>query len=455
MRPRIDLSVPRRFHVVGAGGVGMSAVAAVLAGMGHEVSGSDLKDSRSLDRVRAAGVDVRVGHAAANVGDVDAVTISSAVPQSNLEVEVARQRGIPVLTRAEILAAISATRRTIAIAGTHGKTTTASMLSLVLVEAGLRPSFLIGGELNEIGTGAVWDEGDWLVLEADESDGSFLALEPEVAVVTNVEPDHLENYDGYPGLEAAFDRFLGQVTRRVIACADDEAALRLGRRHDAVTFGVSEQAEVQVGGFRRGDGGICFHVSRDRSKLAELALPVLGAHNALNACGALVAAVEAGAGPDDARRALARFAGVARRFQHRGVAGGVAFVDDYAHLPGEVAAALEAAAEGEWSRVVCVFQPHRYSRTATLWADFAHAFQGADLVFVTDVYPAGEAPRPGVSGELVAEAVRRAHPETELVYVPSRLELAERVRESLRPGDLCLTLGAGDLTSLPDEVMSR
>jgi UDP-N-acetylmuramate--alanine ligase len=455
MTPLIDLSTPRRLHVIGAGGVGMSAVAAVLAGMGNEVTGSDLKESRSLDRVRAAGVDVRVGHSADNVGDVDAVTISSAVPESNLEVEVARSRGIPVLSRAEMLAAISATRRTLAVAGTHGKTTTASMLSLILVEAGARPSFLIGGELNEIGTGAVWDEGAWLVLEADESDGSFLALEPEVAVVTNVEPDHLEHYDGYKGLEGAFDAFLGQVTGPLVVCADDDTAVRLGRAHDAVTFGTSESATFRVCDFRSQASGVSFGVVRGDERVVDLSLPVLGVHNALNACGATVAALEAGAEPDDARRALARFAGVARRFQHRGLAAGVTYVDDYAHLPGEVAAALEAAGEGEWARVICVFQPHRYSRTASLWADFANAFSGADVVLVTDVYAAGEAPRPGVSGELVADAVRRSHPEIELHYVASRLELVERLRHLLRPGDLCLTLGAGDLTSLPDELMVR
>jgi UDP-N-acetylmuramate--alanine ligase len=450
----LDLTVPQRVHVVGVGGAGMSAIATVLATMGHTVSGSDLKASPGLERLRAAGITVAVGHRPENVGDVDAVTISTAVPATNPEVAAALERGIPVLRRAEALAAIAATRRTIAVAGTHGKTTTSSMLALVLVEAALRPSFIIGGEVNEIGTGAVWDDGEWMVVEADESDGTFLELPAEIALVTSVEPDHLEHYGGYPALVEAFDRFLSSA-RVGVVCADDADAARLGAAHGAVSYGVADDASYRMVDVERGRTGTSFTVLHEGAPVAHVQLPVPGLHNARNACAALVAGVLVGAPADAAERALARYAGVARRFQFRGERNGVTFVDDYAHLPSEVAVALSAAADGGWHRIVCVFQPHRYSRTASLWRDFADAFTAADLLVVTDIYPAGEAPRPGVTGKLVVDAVLEAHPEQRLAYLPGRGDLVPYLRRVLRPGDLCLTLGAGDLTSVPSELLSE
>lgn len=450
----LDLAAPQRVHVVGVGGAGMSAIATVLAAMGHHVSGSDLKASPGLERLRAAGVDVVVGHRRENVGDVDAVTISTAVPAANPEVLAAAERGIPVLRRAEMLAAVCATRRTIAIAGTHGKTTTSSMLALVLVEAGVRPSFIIGGELNEIGTGAVWDAGEWMVVEADESDGTFVELPAEVALVTSVEPDHLEHYGGFTQLESAFDRFLESAPVRIV-CADDEGAAALGARHGAVSYGMSDGATYRMADVQRGRTSTGFGVEHDGARIAEVRLPVPGLHNARNACAALVTGVLVGAPTDAAVRALARYAGVARRFQFRGERNGVSFVDDYAHLPSEVQVALAAARDGQWQRIVCVFQPHRYSRTGALWRDFGDAFVDADLLVVTDVYGAGEAPRPGVTGKLVVDAVLEAHPEQRLAYLPARADLVPYLRRVLRPGDLCLTLGAGDLTSLPAELLSE
>lgn len=450
----VDLSVPQRVHVVGVGGAGMSAIATVLATMGHRVTGSDLRASPALERLRAAGIEVAVGHRAENVGEVDAVTISTAVPATNPEVLAAAERGIPVLRRAEVLAAISATRRTIAVAGTHGKTTTSSMLALVLVEAGSHPSFIVGGELNEIGTGALWDEGEWFVVEADESDGTFLELPTEVAVVTSVEPDHLEHYGGREALVDAFDRFLAAARVRVV-CADDEGAVRLRAAGDAITYGTAEGATYRMVDVERLRASTAFAVEHEGRRIAEVRLPVPGLHNARNACAALVAGVAVGAEPGAAVRALARYAGVARRFQFRGERSGVTFVDDYAHLPTEVAAALGAAADGAWHRVVCVFQPHRYSRTASLWREFADAFTAADVLVVTDVYGAGEAPRPGVTGKLIVDAVLEAHPEQRLAYLPGRADLVPYLRRILRPGDLCLTLGAGDLTSLPAEFLSE
>jgi UDP-N-acetylmuramate--alanine ligase len=448
--PWIDLSRPLRIHVVGVGGAGMSAIAAVLAAMGHEVTGSDIRASQSFERLRARGIEVVTGHRAENVTGAQVLTYSTAVPERNLEIQAARRLEIPVLSRAEMLQAIVGLRRAIAVAGTHGKTTTSSMLALVLVEAGLHPSFIIGGEVNEIGTNAAWDTGELLVVEADESDGTFLQLAPEIGIVTSVEPDHIEHYGSFDGLKAAFGTFLGQVGLAVV-CADDPVALSLAPA-SAVTYGRSPGARVRILGVESKRNHLRFELSYDAKTMGEFELPVPGAHNASNAAAAVTAAIELGVDPEHARRALARFAGVARRFEFRGEVGGVTFVDDYAHLPGEVRMALGAAQGGEFQRIICVFQPHRYSRVATLAGDFGDAFEGANFVVVTEVYSAGEMARPGVSGKLVLDAIVGAHPEARAVYVPNRDDLVTYLRTILRPGDLCLTLAAGDLTNLAAEL---
>ena len=443
-----DLTVPQRIHVVGAGGAGMSAIADVLARMGHTVSGSDLKPSANLERLRGLGVRVHVGHDPSLVEGVDAVAISTAVPPADPEVRAAREAGVVVLRRAEVLAAIVATRRTVAVAGTHGKTTTSSMLALVLLAAGSRPSFIVGGELNEIGTGAAWDEGEWLVVEADESDGTFLELGAEAVVVTSVEPDHIEHYGDVEALVGAFGQFLAAASGVRVVCADDPVALRLGRQHGAVTYGTAADADYRMVDLVSGRDGVHFGLEHDGRALGQLRLPVPGRHNALNAAAAATTALEIGASFDNIAAALGRYGGVARRFQFRGERAGVTFVDDYAHLPTEVRAALATARDGGWRRVVCVFQPHRYSRTQALWADFGHAFDDADLLVVTDIYPAGEAPRPGVSGKLVVNAVLDAHPFKRVAYFPRRDALVPYLRRALRPGDVCLVLSAGDLSTV-------
>ena len=440
-------------HVVGVGGAGMSAIATVLAAMGHEVSGSDLRESGVTERLRTLGITVAIGHDAAHVDGADLVTLSTAVRPDNPEVVAAKERGIPVVARAEALAAIASRRRCIAVAGTHGKTTTASMLALILVEAGLRPSFLIGGDVNEIGTNAVWDTGGWMVVEADESDGTFLHLTPEVAVVTNVEPDHLDHYGTFDAVRTAFATFVASGTRRVVG-SDDPEARTIGRAAGADLVGLDPDADYRLTSVVAGRSSVAFDLQdRDGGLVVHLDVAVPGLYNARNAAVATVAALAAGAPADAAGRALARFGGVARRFEFRGEQGGVTFVDDYAHLPSEVQAVLSAARNGDWDRVVAVFQPHRYSRTAEVAAGFGGAFDDADVVVVTDVYGAGEAPVPGVTGHLVVDAVRARRPGIPVHYVPGRSDLAGAVRALLRPGDLCLTLGAGDLTSLPDELM--
>jgi UDP-N-acetylmuramate--alanine ligase len=454
--PLPPLGEPRVVHVVAIGGSGMSPIAAVLAAMGHRVSGSDLRDSVVLDRLRDMGIVATVGHDAANVpADVDLVAISTAVPDDNPEVVEARRRGVPVVRRTALLAAIASERKALAVAGTHGKTTTSAMLALVLQEGGLEPSFIVGGRVSDLGHGAAWTDGDWFVVEADESDGSGFAMPHTGAIVTNVEPDHLEYHGSVENLHAAFSRFMAATTGPCIVCADDEVAARLGRDVGAITYGTAADADLHMAEVRAGRGGIGFDLWRRGEHLGPVHVPLPGLHNARNACAALAMGLEVGVPFEAAVAGLARFGGVDRRFEQRGEAAGVTFVDDYAHLPTEVAAAVAAGRDGGWRRVVTVFQPHRYSRTAALWPDFADAFEGTDLLVLTDIYAADEAPRPGITGKLLVDAVLDAHGRQPLAYMPSLDDVVDYLVARLRPGDLCLTLGAGDLTTVPDRVLDR
>ncbi len=450
-----DLRVPRRVHVVGAGGAGMGAIASVLHSMGHTVTGSDLRDGPVVQRLIAAGIAVSVGHEALNIGDAEMIAISTAIPERNPEVRAARDAGVPVLRRTEILPAIAATRRTVAVAGTHGKTTTSSMLSLVLVEANMAPSFIIGGDVNEIGSGAAWGEGEWLVIEADESDRTFLSLGAEVALVTNVEPDHLGTYDNDPEvLRRAFHRFATEADT-CIACIDDPGAAEIAAEVGALTYGTDPSAGYRMIDIDRSRSRISFTLTHDGDELTRIDLPTPGLHNARNAAAAIVAGLSVGAPVDAAARALSRFGGVARRFEFRGEADGIVFVDDYAHLPTEIASAISAAEDGGWDRVICVFQPHRFSRTAALWRDFGDAFREADQLVVTDIYAAGETPQPGVTGKLIVDSALDVNPRFPVAWMPRLDDAADWLVSHLRPGDLCLTLGAGDLTGLPDLLIER
>ena len=429
-----DLSEARHIHLVGAGGAGMGAIADVLYRMGHTVTGSDLKDGPVVERLRVAGMEIHVGHDAANVGAADLVAISTAIPEHNPEVRAANERQIPLLRRSDILPAISAERRSIVVAGTHGKTTTSSMLAMAMVEADLDPSFII---------------------EGDESDRTFLSLGAEIAIVTNVEPDHLETYDNDPEqLLAAFVQFADAATTPIY-CADDAGAMQVASAVPGITYGTAEHADYRMVDIATGRASVAFTIRHDGAEVARVELPTPGMHNARNAAAAFVATIAAGGSAAAAAAALARFGGVARRFEFRGEIDGVTFVDDYAHLPTEVEAALAAAADGGWERIVCVFQPHRYSRTAALWQDFADGFVGADVLVVTDIYASGETPRPGITGKLIVDAVLDAHPWSTVAWMPRLDDAAGWLAHRLRPGDLCLTLGAGDLTGLPDQVIGR
>jgi len=451
----LDLSRPRRIHLIGIGGAGMSAYAVVLAAMGHQVTGSDLKESSGTERLRAAGVEVRIGHDPAHLEGAQIVARSTAVPDQNVEVLAARAAGLVVHSRAELLAAICRLRRVLAVTGTHGKTTTTSMTALALVEAGARPSFLIGGDLNEVGTNAVWDEGPWLVVEADESDGTFLGLDPAIGVVTSVDEDHLDYYGSRAALEEAFARFARRCPQ-VVLWVEDPGVARVARALAAeagdglITVGWQPPAAVVARRLGGSPSAPRLGVSWPDGSQLDVTLAVPGDHNLANAALSAAAARAAGADPEAIGRALARFVGVARRFESRGTWRGVRLVDDYGHLPAEIAAALATARQVHQGRLVVVFQPHRYSRTARLAEELGAALAPADLVVVTDVYPAGEAPVPGVTGRQVAEAASRRG--ASVRYVEDRPLLARVVAELLAPGDLCLTLGAGDVTDLAEEL---
>lgn len=440
-----------RVHFVGVGGVGMGALAELLTGMGYTISGSDLKRSPTVDRLLAHGTTVHVGaHRAEYVDGADHVIVSNAVRPDNPEVVRARDEGVEVLSRAQLLGRIFDAGRGIAVTGTHGKTTTSSMIARALVGAGFDPSFIIGGDLNDVGSGAALGRSDIVVAEADEAYGSFLELRPELAVVTNIDRDHLEHYEGQSDIDDAFVAFLDgrRPDGWAVVCNDDPGVRRVRDRIRApvATYGVSD-ADMRLDP----DGTTTWRGRR----VGRLDLAIPGSHNRLNAAAALSAALLLGADADRALAALNGFGGVDRRFSVRGEGGGVVVVDDYAHNPSKVAATLAAAREAYPDRrVVVLFQPHLYSRTMHLAEEFGGAFDGADVVVVTDVYGAREDPIPGVSGQLVSDAVRRRHHDgTVAIYVPRLEEAAGFVAGLAQPGDVVLTMGAGDVTTAAPRIL--
>jgi UDP-N-acetylmuramate--alanine ligase len=443
-------------HLIGVGGVGMSAIALLLGARGLAVSGSDRQDGAVLAALRDAGVTVHVGHDAANVAGADTVVVSSAIRATNPELARARELGLPVLHRSVALAALMRGRRTVAVAGAHGKTTTSAMVARVLMDAGMDPSYAIGAAVDGP-VGARHGAGDVFVAEADESDGSFLAYRPHIAIVTNVEPDHLDHYGSQEAFERAFVAFAGRIEPggRLVACADDDGSRRLAEVArcggvEVLTYGTAD-ADVLVGPWRAAAGGGSIEVLGTDGASAVLDLTVPGAHNGLNAAAAWTAARLLGVPSDVAAAGLAQFAGTGRRFEDRGALGGVRVVDDYAHHPTEVAALLRAARSvvGD-GRLLVLFQPHLFSRTANFAEEFARALDAADLVVVTDVYPAREDPVPGVTGALITDRMASASAR----FVPDRIAAAQTVGRAARPGDLVLTVGAGDVTELAPVVLA-
>jgi UDP-N-acetylmuramate--alanine ligase len=444
-----------RVHFVGIGGAGMSGIARIMLERGIPVSGSDAKDSDLLAELRALGAVTYVGHEAGHVADADTLVVSTAIRETNPELAVARERGLLVLHRAAALASLMAERRSVAVAGTHGKTTTTSMLTVALQHAGADPSYCIGGQLVTTGLGAADGSGDLFVAEADESDGSFLMFRPSVAIVTNVEADHLDNYASFDKVKETFERFVERVEPGglLVVFADDPVARDLGeagaRRGLTVrTYGEAEDADYRVEGFTPRGLGSRFTVGE---QTIELAVP--GRHYALNATAAYATAVELGESADAIAEGLAGFTGARRRLEPKGEAAGITVLDSYAHHPTELAADLNAIRDylGELGggRIVAVFQPHLFSRTKFFADEFGEALGLADEVVVLDVFPAREDPIPGVTGELVAKAVPHDH----VTYEADGNGVAGRVAAMAAPGDVIITMGAGDVTGLGPRIL--
>jgi len=446
-----------KVHFVGIGGIGMSGIAELLLNLGYRVSGSDLKESEITRRLASLGGIVSAGHGAENVApDVDVVVTSSAVKKNNPEVIAAKDRGIPVIPRAEMLAELMRLKEGVAIAGSHGKTTTTSLIATVVAHAGLDPTAVVGGKLNALGSNAKLGKGRLMVVEADESDGSFLRLSPAIAVITNVDPEHLDYYGTVEALQQAFVDFADRVPFYGLAvlCLDHPVVQhlipRIGKRH--TTYGVSPQAEWRADDVKLGPFQSRFTVSYKGTVQGEVTLRMVGAHNVLNALACCAVAHELGIPFKVTVEALAEFAGVQRRFTVRGEVNGITVVDDYGHHPAEIRATLAGArASFPHRRIVCAFQPHRYTRTRDLFGEFATAFNDADAVLLTDIYAAGEDPIAGVSGARLHDAVK-ACGHRDAVFV-ERPDLARKLREKARQGDLVLTLGAGDITHASEELL--
>jgi len=453
-----DFGPIKKVHFVGIGGAGMCGLAEILNNLGFDVSGSDKKSSAVTDRLRGMGVTVYEGHAAENVADAEVVVVSTAVPRDNVEVAAAGRRGVPVIPRAEMLAELMRLKRGIAVCGTHGKTTTTSILATLLAEGGLRPTFVIGGRLNRAGSHAKLGEGDYFVAEADESDGSFLKLAPIYALCTNVDEDHLDYYGDFARVKDAFVEFLNKVPfyGLSLVCADDPGVAAIVGRisKPKMTYGTAADADVHISDIRGEGLKTSFDLTVKGERLGRLTINLPGTHSALNAGAAAAMAFVVGVDFPTIQKALDRFEGVEMRFQRLGeVRGSVTVMHDYAHHPREIEmmlAALRQAYPGR--RLVAVFQPHRYTRTRDQMKRFPGALAAADVIIVTGIYPAGEAAIAGVSEEgIVAGLVNLEH--GDVYHVPEKGDLPERVAAVMRPGDVIVHVGAGDVWKVAEDVL--
>ncbi len=443
-------------HFVGIGGIGMSGIAEVLINLGHDVQGSDASDNANVKRLRERGARVFVGHDAANLGSAAVVVVSTAIKRDNPELVSARARRIPVVRRAEMLAELMRLKHCVAVAGTHGKTTTTSLVATLLDAAGLDPTVINGGIINAYGTNARLGAGDWMVVEADESDGTFLKLPADVAVVTNVDPEHLDHFHTFDAIKEAFFTFVENLPFYgfAVMCLDHPTVQELvGRIEDrrVLTYGENPQADIRLMDVDLTGGVTKFSVLiRERATgratyIDDLALPMPGRHNALNATAAIAVAHELGAPVDVIRKAIGAFGGVKRRFTRTGEWNGVAIYDDYGHHPVEIGAVLKAARAAASGKVIAVVQPHRYTRLASLFDSFATCFNDADTVIVADVYPAGEAPIEGADKKSLASAIA-AHGHRHAIALPAPEKLAPLVHSIAKPGDFVVLLGAGTIT---------
>jgi UDP-N-acetylmuramate--alanine ligase len=445
----------KHIHFVGIGGIGMSGIAEVLLNLGYQVSGSDLRSTPITESLKRLGATIFDSHAEENIGTAHVVVISSAVQQGNPEIAAAERRKIPVIRRAEMLAELARLKYSIAIAGTHGKTTTTSMIAAMLDAGGIDPTVINGGVINAYGSNARLGKSDWMVIEADESDGSFLRLDGTIAVVTNIDPEHLEHYGSFDAIKDAFVEFVENVPFYGLAvmCVDHpEVQGVLGRIRDRriVTYGTSALADLRADNIQPENGGSRFDVSvrqgdGERRVIEGVFVPMPGKHNVLNALAAIAVGMEFKLSDEVIAKGFERFSGVKRRFTKVGEIGGATIIDDYAHHPTEIRAVLSAARESAQERVIAVVQPHRYTRLRDLMDDFQNAFNDADVVFVAPVYAAGEEPIEGISAEALAEGLRtRGH---RLVKtVESAVDLAANLRDLAAEGDVVICMGAGDIT---------
>lgn len=451
----------QRIHFVGIGGIGMCGLAELLHNQGYRISGSDLKEGPTVQRLRTLGVDVQIGHSATNVEGADVVVYSSAVRKNNPELLEAEKLKLPVIPRAEMLAEVMRLKNGIAVGGSHGKTTTTSLIAHLLQSAGLDPTAVIGGRVRageSDATGARLGRGEFLVAEADESDGSFLRLSPVIAVITNIDPEHLDHYGNFEAVQEAFVSFANRIPfwGLTIVCIDHpgvQAILpRLTRR--TLTYGFSPQADLIASDLEFFNEGTRFRVRHHTTELGELWIPLLGKHNVLNTLAALAVARELEVSFANVEAALKSFLGVERRFETKGEVANIRIVDDYGHHPAEIRATLAAAREAQPKRVVVIFQPHRYTRTQNLFEDFATAFYDADLLLLTEVYPAGEAAIPGIDAAHLADAVR-AHGHRDVRCIPDLEKVIDALLPDLQAGDLVITLGAGSVSKLGPVLLRR
>ena len=454
-----ELKGIRKIHFVGIGGAGMSPLAKILVEMGYEVSGSDRAKTHITDRLEELGAVIYVGQDGEHVRGVDAIVVSTAIPFDNPEVLAAGQLGIPKLHRSDINAALVNEYRGIAVAGAHGKTTTTSMIGVALDHLGVSPTIIVGGEVGDLGTNAKLGRGDCLVSEADESDGSFLKLRPHIAVVTNVENDHMDHYGTMDNIRAAFTQFIENVDKETgcaVLCYDSENLREIAGKVDRkiYSYAIDAPADYRAANIGAEGMGISFDVMRGEEKLGHVALNIPGRHNVLNAMAAVVTGITLGLSVPQMAEGLAVFHGAKRRFQTKGREKGVWVVDDYAHHPTEIATTLAAARQTSPGRLVCVFQPHRYTRTKLLRKEFGQAFRQADLLVLTDIYGAGEAPIEGISGETVLAEVTEQTGQ-EVVYIKDRENVAGYLASVVKDGDLVMTMGAGDIYRTGEELVER
>lgn len=450
-------SSAKNIHFVGIGGIGMSAIAEILLNQGFSVSGSDMSRSDNTDYLAARGAKIMIGHNAANIEGAEVVVYSSAVKiDKNPETLAAMKLGVPLLRRAEMLSEVSRLKYTLAVAGTHGKTTTTSMVGIILIKANLDPTVIVGGRLKDFGgTNARLGNGEWIVVEADEYDRSFLQLSPAVSIINNIEAEHLDIYSDIEDLKRTFVEFANKVPFYgfVAACIDDEGVkdILANIKKKTITFGLSRNADVRASNITYLEHGTDFEVVIKGEKQGRVHLNVPGLHNIKNALGALTVAHELGVDFETIKEGIAAFTGVFRRFEIKSEKDDIIVIDDYAHHPSEIEATLQAARSGWDRRTICVFQPHTYTRTQQFYKDFGKAFDEADILIVTDIYPAREEPIEGVTGKLIADAaVQFGHKNVR--YIADKNDLYPEVKKIIKPGDLVLTMGAGDIWKLSNQL---